>query len=366
LGEAQGLTALGQERQADQPARVRRHEIDHRGGDPLGGADQVSLVFAVLVVGHDHQLAGADVRDRLLYLAVLHSCLTYFPSTSPSTWTRSPTPSDSSVVCSRVKGINATCTRSFPGRSLIVRLTPSTVIAPRGIDTCRTASGTRRSYTHASPRRATRCTTATPSTCPWTMWPPSRSVARSARSRFTGRPAAYSPNSVRPWVVSTTCTVKPPFTTRSTVRHAPLTAMLSPRLRPRYGARIVRVSPVSRFPFPDSRVALATVPVALTIPVNIAACPIPIMYQSPAPSAPPASSAAQPRGGAAAPRERPGPRLLRATPAPAPNRAGPPDRRRGAARPALLPPRTAPTGSRPRAACGVRPATSWGGTHARH
>src|SRR5207245_1228671 len=101
------------------------------------------------VVGHDHQLAGANVRDRLLYLAVLHSCLTYFPSTSPSTCTRSPTPSVPSVVCSRVNGMSAICTRSFPGRSLMVRLTPSTVIAPRGIDTCRTVSGTRRSYTQA-------------------------------------------------------------------------------------------------------------------------------------------------------------------------------------------------------------------------
>src|SRR5207249_7875399 len=133
-------TALGQERQADQPARVCRHEIDHRGGDLLGGADQVSLIFTVLVVGHDHQLAGANVRDRLFYLAVLHSCLTYFPRTSPSTCTRSPTSSAPSVVCSRVNGISEICTLSAPGRSLIVRLTPSTVIAPRGIDTSRTAS----------------------------------------------------------------------------------------------------------------------------------------------------------------------------------------------------------------------------------
>src|SRR5205823_1774834 len=231
LGEAQSLTPLGQEGQADQPARVRRHEIDHLGRDPLGRADQVSLVLSGFVVGHDHQLAGANVRDRLLYFAVLHSCLTYFPSTSPSTCTRSPTPSAPSVVCSRVNGISAICTLSFPGRSLMVRLTPSTVIAPRGIDTSRTASGTRRSYTHASSRRSTRCTTATPSTCPWTMSPPTRSAARSARSRFTGRPATYSPNNVRPSVVSTTCTENPPFSVRSTVRHAPYTAMLSPSLR---------------------------------------------------------------------------------------------------------------------------------------
>src|SRR2546427_6778880 len=97
----------------------------------------------------------------------------------------------------------------------------------------------------------------------------------------------------------------------------------------------------------------------------IAAYPIPIMYQSPEPFAQPASSAAGPRGGAVALRERPERRPRRATLAPAPNRAGPPDRRRGGARPAPLPLRTRPTGSRRRATCGVRPATSWGGTRAR-
>src|SRR5438093_9851220 len=112
--------------------------------------------------------------------------------------------------------------------------------------------------------------------------------------------------------------------------------MLSPLLIPLYGARIVRVSPVSRFPFPASRVALVTRPTALTIPVNIAACPIPIMYQSPEPFAPPASSAAPRRVAAAEPRERPEQRLLRATPAPAPNTTGLRDRRRAVARPAPL------------------------------
>src|SRR5712664_84274 len=141
------------------------------------------------------------------------------------------------------------------------------------------------------------------------MWPPSRSVARRARSRFTRRPAAYSPNSVRPSVVSTTCTENPPFTARSTVRQAPFTAMLSPCFTPLYGAWIVSASPVFRFPFSVCRVALVTRPTALTIPVNIAACPIPIMYQSPEPAAPPASSAAPPQGGSGVRRETPERRL---------------------------------------------------------
>src|SRR5256886_1799396 len=360
LRETQRLAPVRHQRQTDEPAPVRREEIDHCRSDPLGGADQVPLVLAALVVGHDDELPRTDIRDGLFYGVLWHKCLTYFPSTSPSTCTRSLTRRFPSVVRRRVNGISATCTRSGPGSALIVKPTPSNVIDPCGTELSRTSRGTRRSYPHASPRRSARSTTATPSTCPCTMCPPRRSAARSARSRFTFRPLTYSPNRVRPAVVSITCTVNPLFTTRSTVRQAPFTAMLSPFFNPLNGARIVRVRPVSRFPVPVSRDALATVPTALTIPVNIAACPIPIMYPDPWRAAPPVSSAARPRGGAAARRERPERRLLRATPAPAPSTAGPPDRRRGAARPTPLPLRTRATRSRPRAACGVRRATSWG------
>ena len=85
LREPQRLAPVRHQRQADEPARVRRQEIDHRRGDPLGGADQVSLVLAALVVGHDDELPRTNVRDRLFYGVLRHSCLTYFPSTSPST-----------------------------------------------------------------------------------------------------------------------------------------------------------------------------------------------------------------------------------------------------------------------------------------
>src|SRR5439155_1208484 len=268
--------------------------------DPLGGADQVPLVLAALVVGHDDELPRTDIRDGLFYGVLWHKCLTYFPSTSPSTCTRSLTRRFPSVVRRRVNGISATCTRSGPGSALIVRLTPSSVIDPWGIELSRTALGTRRSYTHASPRRSARSTTATPSTCPCTMCPPRRSAALSARSRFTLRPVTYSPNSVLPSVVSITWTVNPPFTTRSIVRHAPFTAMLSPFFSPLNGARIVRTSPSSPSPrptgrpfgfplprpFPPWRETMSTRPMALTIPVNIAACPIPIMYPAPSRGAP--------------------------------------------------------------------------------
>src|SRR2546427_6931012 len=151
LREPEGLAALGRERQADQPAPMRRHKIDHLGGDLLGRADQVALVLAVLIVRHDDELPRADVRDRPLYRSVPHSCLTYLPTRSPSTCTRSPTRSAPSVVCARVKGIRAICTRSGPGSALIVRLTPSTVIDPWGMHTSRTPRGTRQSHTSTSP-----------------------------------------------------------------------------------------------------------------------------------------------------------------------------------------------------------------------
>src|SRR2546423_11273372 len=104
--------------------------------------------------------------------------------------------------------------------------------------------------------------------------------------------------------------------------------MLCPVWGPLNGPGILSVTRgVALFPFPVVRTTRSIRPPALTIPENIAAYPIPIMYQGPEPAAPPASSAARRRGGAAARRERLARRLLRATPAPAPSTAGPPDRR---------------------------------------
>src|SRR5258705_10207008 len=88
--QPQRLTTLGHERQANEPAPMRGHEIDHLGGDGVGRADQVTLVLAVLVIRHDDELPRADIRDGLFYRSERHSCLTYLPTTSPSTCTRSP------------------------------------------------------------------------------------------------------------------------------------------------------------------------------------------------------------------------------------------------------------------------------------
>ena len=51
---------------ADEPASVRRHEVDRFGRDPVGGDREIALVLAVLVIDDDHELAGADVGDRVL------------------------------------------------------------------------------------------------------------------------------------------------------------------------------------------------------------------------------------------------------------------------------------------------------------
>ena len=55
---------LGQ-REANQPAPVRGHEVDRVGGHLLGGHYQVPLVFSVLVVGEDDHPAAPDLRQRL-------------------------------------------------------------------------------------------------------------------------------------------------------------------------------------------------------------------------------------------------------------------------------------------------------------
>ena len=51
---------------ADEPAPVRRHEVDGFGRDAVSGNREVALVLAVLVVDDDHELARADIGDRFL------------------------------------------------------------------------------------------------------------------------------------------------------------------------------------------------------------------------------------------------------------------------------------------------------------
>ena len=66
LLEAELVAALLGQAEADQPARVRRHEVDRLGRRELRGDRQVALVLAVLGVDDDDEASLADVLDRLL------------------------------------------------------------------------------------------------------------------------------------------------------------------------------------------------------------------------------------------------------------------------------------------------------------
>ena len=78
--EAELVAALAGEREADQAAPVRGHEVDRVGRDELGRHREVALVLAVLrVADHDHP-ALADVLDGLLDRAegrVRHRALSF-------------------------------------------------------------------------------------------------------------------------------------------------------------------------------------------------------------------------------------------------------------------------------------------------
>jgi hypothetical protein len=77
--EAQLAGPLGQQRHAKLPAAVRHHEIHELGGDFLGGADEIALVFAVLVVDDDGDAALRDPLQGLFDRVELHGelCLDF-------------------------------------------------------------------------------------------------------------------------------------------------------------------------------------------------------------------------------------------------------------------------------------------------
>src|SRR3954463_10174085 len=115
-------------------------------------------------------------------------------------------------------------------------------------------------------------TVPTPSTCPWTMWPPSRVAAVTARSRFTPPPTPTSPRLLRRSVSAMTSVVHTPLPSASvvtpvTVRHTPLTAIESPRDTPSRARRARMCS--TALSGPSSRAA--RVPTSSTMPVNTSA-----------------------------------------------------------------------------------------------
>src|SRR3954470_14608573 len=104
----------------------------------------------------------------------------------------------------------------------------------------------------------------TPSTWPCIMCPPSRVCGVTARSRFTGAPAATEPRLLRLSVSAITSVLHTPSSTAVTVRHTPLTAMESPRATS-CSTRSARICSTAES---DWSSRTTSVPTSSTIPVN--------------------------------------------------------------------------------------------------
>src|SRR3546814_20476716 len=63
--DAERADAVLREREADQPAPVRRHEVDRVGGHHLRGDDEIALVLAILLVDEDEHAAVLRLVDDL-------------------------------------------------------------------------------------------------------------------------------------------------------------------------------------------------------------------------------------------------------------------------------------------------------------
>ena len=191
---------------------------------------------------------------------------TYLATTSTSSCTGSPGRRRPRVVTSRVWGTRATANQPGPTPAT-VRLTPSTAIDPFSTTYRSRSAGSSILTSSPSPTAVRSSTLATPSTWPWTRWPPRRPPRAMGRSRLTRSPAARPPRAVRRRVSATRSAANPAAVASATVRQQPLTATDSPsRSSPaRNGA-----STSSRAPLASSAAArAATVPVPSTIPVNI-------------------------------------------------------------------------------------------------
>ena len=215
-GSSSASTLLLGERQADEAAAVLGHEVDGLGRDLLGGHDEVALVLAILVVDEDDHLAGADVVDRALdprdrshFASRAPSVVdgsahppssfsTYLPIRSTSRFTRAPVPlcaergrrlrvrderhREASRASTRVDGqADRRRPRSSPSRRRSARARPAR-------DVTSIASAARRRAVRSRP---------TPSTCPATMCPPSRSPSSQRPLEVHGAPCAELAEVVR-------------------------------------------------------------------------------------------------------------------------------------------------------------------------
>ncbi len=181
--------------------------------------------------------------------------MTYFPSRSVSRLTRWPTRLLPSVVCRCVCGMMAT-PKAMSFRLAIVRLIPSTAMDPFSTSRRRRASGYENENHHIPPVSRTSMMVPTPSIWPVTKCPPSRSVGRQGRSRFTASAMRSFPRVVRPMVSSDRSTSNASCSTAVTVRQVPSTAMLSPIARP----TMVLLPLIVSLATPPSRRLLVAIP----------------------------------------------------------------------------------------------------------
>ena len=66
------LDSLGGEREANHAPAMSRHEVDEIRRRPLGGANQVAFVFAILVIGDDDHPPVPEILDRLFDSSKFH------------------------------------------------------------------------------------------------------------------------------------------------------------------------------------------------------------------------------------------------------------------------------------------------------
>ena len=73
--QAQRVGAVRRYGDTDQATSMRDHEIDQLRRDPGRGTNEVTFILAVFIVGHDDQLAGANVLDGIFYAIERHGKL---------------------------------------------------------------------------------------------------------------------------------------------------------------------------------------------------------------------------------------------------------------------------------------------------
>src|SRR4051794_28854106 len=180
---------------------------------------------------------------------------------STSTFTGSPTAATPSVVAASVCGINAIWI-SGPSSAATVRLTPSIATDPFWTTSSSSSPGIR--TVRVAPPSASRRIAAirpTPSTWPWTRWPPSRAARVTGRSRLTVPPARAEPSAVRSSVSPLRSNASVSSVRSTTVKHVPLTATDAPT-----GLSVATSGQATTSLPPSSR---RTAPSSSTMPVNI-------------------------------------------------------------------------------------------------